>query len=149
MTPTTKDTRRADWKGLNFAGSIDWAVDLQMFTQDDFSAVPDRPTTGQGCIGGTDNTVDSGNLCEFACELGFCPDHLCTCKFTGELKPLPKETNSINVTAWDEVNLDLNRLCKFACKYGYCPMDICTTELSENDNQFRGATSLRFEKESM
>ncbi|KAJ6438065.1 Kinesin light chain 1 [Purpureocillium lavendulum] len=45
------------------------------------------------------------------------------------------KTNSINVTAWDEVNLDLNRLCKFACKYGYCPMDICTTELSENDNQ--------------
>lgn len=28
MTPTTKFTRRNDWKALNFAGSIDWAVDL-------------------------------------------------------------------------------------------------------------------------
>ncbi|PVH90411.1 glycoside hydrolase family 18 protein [Periconia macrospinosa] len=29
MSNATKVARRSDWKGLNFAGSIDWAVDLQ------------------------------------------------------------------------------------------------------------------------
>lgn len=32
MTNTTKDLRRKIWKNLNFAGSIDWALDLQRFT---------------------------------------------------------------------------------------------------------------------
>ncbi|KAL5041794.1 hypothetical protein BDW71DRAFT_211825 [Aspergillus fruticulosus] len=35
MSETTKSTRREHWKGLNFAGTIDWAVDLQAFTDDD------------------------------------------------------------------------------------------------------------------
>lgn len=29
MSNATKIARRSEWKGLNFAGSIDWAVDLQ------------------------------------------------------------------------------------------------------------------------
>ncbi|RHZ44851.1 uncharacterized protein CDV56_103313 [Aspergillus thermomutatus] len=37
MSETTKNTRRSHWKGLNFAGTIDWAVDLQRFTVDDYS----------------------------------------------------------------------------------------------------------------
>ncbi|CAG8961706.1 hypothetical protein HYFRA_00006246 [Hymenoscyphus fraxineus] len=40
MTPTTKETRRSDWKSLNFAGSIDWALDLQAFTTDDMETPP-------------------------------------------------------------------------------------------------------------
>ena len=36
MTPTTKSTRRSLWKGLNFHGTIDWAVDLQAFTDDEY-----------------------------------------------------------------------------------------------------------------
>ncbi|RDW76305.1 Peptidoglycan-binding Lysin subgroup [Aspergillus mulundensis] len=36
MSETTKSTRRDHWKGLNFAGTIDWAVDLQAFTDDDY-----------------------------------------------------------------------------------------------------------------
>jgi hypothetical protein len=35
MTPLTKKTRRTEWQKLNFAGTIDWAVDLQSFTADD------------------------------------------------------------------------------------------------------------------
>ncbi|EHK96459.1 putative Killer toxin subunits alpha/beta [Glarea lozoyensis 74030] len=63
MTPTTKETRRADWKGLNFAGSIDWAVDLQSFTADDMAIPPDRPTDGEeGCVEGEDMTTNSGDL---------------------------------------------------------------------------------------
>ncbi|CAI4215537.1 unnamed protein product [Parascedosporium putredinis] len=34
MSETTKETRRAYWKELNFAGTVDWAVDLQSFTAD-------------------------------------------------------------------------------------------------------------------
>ncbi|OAA46419.1 hypothetical protein ISF_09552 [Cordyceps fumosorosea ARSEF 2679] len=37
MTPTTKDTRRNFWKGKNFAGTIDWAVDLMSYHSDDGS----------------------------------------------------------------------------------------------------------------
>ncbi|ATY61851.1 Glycoside catalytic core [Cordyceps militaris] len=37
MTPTTKDTRRNFWKGKNFAGTIDWAVDLMSYHSDDES----------------------------------------------------------------------------------------------------------------
>lgn len=36
MTPATKQTRRDLWKGYNFAGTIDWAVDLQAFSDDDY-----------------------------------------------------------------------------------------------------------------
>ncbi|KAH8892724.1 glycoside hydrolase, partial [Thozetella sp. PMI_491] len=35
MSPTTKDTRRKLWQRFNFAGTIDWAVDLQAYTTDD------------------------------------------------------------------------------------------------------------------
>ncbi|KAK0645412.1 glycosyl hydrolase catalytic core-domain-containing protein [Cercophora newfieldiana] len=35
LTPTSKATRRADWMKLNFAGSVDWSVDLQSFWTSD------------------------------------------------------------------------------------------------------------------
>lgn len=127
MTPTTKDTRRNDWEGLNFAGSIDWAVDLQEFTGDDMDSKPNRPQNGEGCVSGEDDTVNSGDLCEFSCAFGFCPESLCSCVTTGPLDDLPAEKSGIEVVAWDPFDVDLNRLCKFACKYGYCPDDVCTT----------------------
>ncbi|KAM3457581.1 hypothetical protein MY3296_001013 [Beauveria thailandica] len=37
MTPTTKGTRRDFWQGKNFAGTIDWAVDLMSYHSDDES----------------------------------------------------------------------------------------------------------------
>ncbi|KAK4182792.1 glycoside hydrolase superfamily [Podospora australis] len=43
MSETTKSTRRDHWKKFNFAGTIDWAVDLQAFTFDDFT----DPLTGE------------------------------------------------------------------------------------------------------
>lgn len=36
MTPTTKQTRRQHWEDYNFAGTIDWAVDLQSFRDEEF-----------------------------------------------------------------------------------------------------------------
>lgn len=38
MTNSTKNLRRNVWKNLNFAGSIDWALDLQRFTDADSQA---------------------------------------------------------------------------------------------------------------
>lgn len=35
MTDITKDRRRGSWQGMNFGGTIDWAVDLQGFTDDE------------------------------------------------------------------------------------------------------------------
>ncbi|KAK2601575.1 hypothetical protein QQS21_004893 [Conoideocrella luteorostrata] len=134
MTPTTKDTRREDWKGLNFAGSIDWAVDLQSFTSDDFENLPDRPKSGQGCIAGDDLTINSGSLCQFTCGLGFCPETLCICTHEGKLRDLPKSDDSINARAVDEFDVDLNRLCNFSCKYGVCPDDVCNKMPPEDSN---------------
>ncbi|KAF5023085.1 hypothetical protein F66182_4842 [Fusarium sp. NRRL 66182] len=128
MTPKTKDSRRAKWKGLNFAGSIDWAVDLQKFTTTDFDKPVERPASGEGCIEGRDDTANTGSLCRFACNYGLCPESLCTCTEKGKLKKLPSEDKTKNAVAYDEEDVDLNRLCRFSCKHGYCPDDACTTE---------------------
>lgn len=128
MTPDTKETRRTLWKSHNFAGTIDWAVDLQSFTSMDANDFSDRPASGDGCVSGSDTTLDSDDLCEFTCALGFCPEPLCFCSGTGELDTLPDESNRniSNIIAFDETNVNLNRVCKFACKYGYCPEQLCS-----------------------
>lgn len=46
MTPVTKGTRRTHWQGFNFAGTIDWAVDLQAFTADEHVNESDKELTG-------------------------------------------------------------------------------------------------------
>jgi hypothetical protein len=127
MTPTTKNTRREEWQRRNFAGSIDWAVDLQKFTADEYGEDSiDRPTGSTGCVQGEDVTVDSGSLCAFSCMYGFCPESLCECLFEDEMEPLPpKKADVDDIVAYDANNVDLNRLCKWACQYGYCPDNIC------------------------
>ncbi|KAK4063449.1 CAZyme family GH18 and CBM24 [Trichoderma aggressivum f. europaeum] len=126
MSTALKETRRTEWKGLNFAGTIDWAVDLQSFTADDMNHPPVIPKPGAiGCVSGTDKTINSGDICEFACGHGFCQESLCVCSTKGEVDKLPT-ASKIDVMAWDPADVDLNRLCKFSCKYGYCPQDVCT-----------------------
>ncbi|KAF2972656.1 hypothetical protein GQX73_g874 [Xylaria multiplex] len=137
MTPTTKSTRRADWKDLNFGGSIDWAVDLQSFTSDDMDSAPGNGAPGkEGCIAGVDETLNSANLCEFSCSFDFCPESLCKCTFRGKIEALPPANNGLgDIIAWDDFDVDLNRLCKFACKYGYCPEDTCTQKIVDPDEE--------------
>ncbi|UKZ57771.1 hypothetical protein TrVGV298_011632 [Trichoderma virens] len=126
MSTALKETRRTEWKGLNFAGTIDWAVDLQSFTTDDLNAPPATPKPGAtGCTSGADKSVNSGDLCEFACGHGFCPESTCICTSTGVVDKLPA-ASEVDVMAWDPADVDLNRLCKFSCKYGYCPQGVCT-----------------------
>lgn len=128
LTPTSKDTRRADWKALNFAGSVDWAVDLQSFSNDDMNKYPsgNKQAEGEGCIAGEDVTVNTAELCYFTCGLGYCPVSYCSCTELGDLQPYPPVRSSgDNVVAEDSTSLDLGRLCKFACRFGYCPEGIC------------------------
>lgn len=126
MTPDTKETRRRIAATWGLGGSVDWAIDLQGFTQDDENAGDDRPKEGGGCISGTDLTVNTSDLCEFTCAMGFCPETLCVCEETdpSALSTLPDEV-SVDVEALDPMSVDAARLCKFACKYGYCPEDSC------------------------
>jgi hypothetical protein len=137
MTPATKESRRAAWKSLNFAGSIDWAVDLQAFTADDMNLPPDRPQSGEGCVLGSDDDANTGDLCAFSCYLGFCPESLCTCHETDELNDLPpaKTTGDVDVIAYDKSNVDMTRLCKFACKYDYCPIEICIPPSHDEEDE--------------
>ncbi|KAH7153580.1 glycoside hydrolase superfamily [Dactylonectria macrodidyma] len=49
MKESTKQSRARRWKSLNFAGTVDWAVDLQQFSEDD------------GCSDGRCDGGDDGN----------------------------------------------------------------------------------------
>jgi hypothetical protein len=126
MTPKTKMKRREDWRKLNFAGSIDWAVDLQAFGQEDAQIAADRPTSGEeGCVMGEGRDLSWDELCAFTCNYGFCPETVCFCTLTNRLEPLPPVRSTGDFVAWNEFQPDLQRLCKFACKYGYCPDLMC------------------------
>ena len=52
MDESTKTSRRIMWQNYNFAGTIDWAVDLQAFSGDDMEHIPDRPKFDKGCVSG-------------------------------------------------------------------------------------------------
>lgn len=139
MDESTKDSRRIMWKKFNFAGTIDWAVDLQTFSNEDKSHIPDRPKSGKGCITGRDDTINTSELCAFTCSYGFCPETLCTCTEQGDLQDLPEVQFSGEIEGWLSTDVDLERLCKFGCKYGYCPGEVCVPpvvdeEVDENDN---------------
>ncbi|KAK8080351.1 hypothetical protein PG997_008169 [Apiospora hydei] len=143
MTPVTKETRRSDWEGLNFAGSIDWAVDLQAFGRENMGVKPERPVTEEGgCIVGEATDLNAGELCDVSCALGYCPESLCVCLERGTLAELPAEVDSGEFIAWDELNVDLNHLCKFACARGFCPDATCGRppvdeweDVTENDGE--------------
>jgi hypothetical protein len=127
MTPETMKTRQAEWKGWNFGGTIDWAIDLQAFGHEDFDVPPPIPADGEEvCVFGDSADLSADLLCQFACSYGFCPEPTCYCDLTGTAEPLPPVVSTEDFMAWDEMNVDLQRLCKFACKYGYCPKDFCT-----------------------
>ncbi len=149
MTPDSKNKRREEWKTLNFAGTIDWAVDLQRFGEEDLALPEVMPQPGhQGCISGIDATVNSGDLCEWACNYGYCPQSLCECLETGEVPPYPKENKLSKeslVQAWDNDDVDLNRLCKFACKHGYCPSAVCTDYSNTiNDPSYNDGSAIKY-----
>lgn len=116
MTPTTKLTRRDYWKGFDFGGTIDWALDLQSFTATDMNKPVDLPLSGSdGCIGGLDLDAGMGDLCFFTCEYGVCPESLCECYAWGAIPPLPPVTmaNVEHVVSWDTYNVEATRLCKW------------------------------------
>lgn len=124
MTPEKKDQRREKWKGLNFAGTIDWAVDLQFFGDEDIDKTPDRPTDGTACIAGEDVTTRTGDLCEFSCYYGFCPESMCQCTERGDF-PAKENVKDGEYRAIDDVDVAVNQLCNFACKRDFCPARIC------------------------
>lgn len=136
MTQNTKLERRSAWKGLNFAGTIDWAVDLQVFGDEDLNNIePIVGRDGDVCVVGEDLSVDSGDLCEFSCALGFCPVPLCHCRWRGDKPKLPKAHDVKGIIAWDEFDAGLGRLCRFACKYGFCPTEICGTPVYDDEDE--------------
>lgn len=129
MTSHTKDLRRTMWEEMNFAGSIDWAVDLQEFSKLDVNAPFEREEdeNGEVCTYGTSFNDDAADLCEFTCSFGYCPEPVCQCRARGPPRPLPRKQGADNVVSIDDFNFDMNRLCKFACQHGHCPPAVCTT----------------------
>lgn len=152
MSLRTKLDRREKWKDLNFAGSIDWAVDLQRFSDDDLDNItPGKDDDDTTCVSGEDISVESEDLCQFSCSFGFCPAPLCHCSERGKPSKLPKARDNTGIIAWDESDAGLGRLCRFACKYGYCPKRICGTpiyeDMDEDGDKIEGAFDYRGARE--
>ncbi|PTB66103.1 glycoside hydrolase family 18 protein [Trichoderma citrinoviride] len=58
MSDKTKESRREKWKGLNFRGTVDWAVDLQEFNVTDTTGPHGGEHNNQtGCINVFDNMI--------------------------------------------------------------------------------------------
>ncbi|KAH8692466.1 glycoside hydrolase family 18 protein [Phaeosphaeriaceae sp. PMI808] len=129
----SKASRRVRWKNFNFAGTIDWAVDLQSFSDEDRNHIPDRSKSGKGCVSGEDNTLNTHDLCEFSCRYGFCPETVCTCTEQGDLHELPEVKFNGEIEAWVPSDVDINRLCKFTCKYGHCPDNVCVPPVIDEE----------------
>jgi hypothetical protein len=124
ITPENKEERRETWKGMNFAGTIDWAVDLQSFGDEDIDRPIDRPTDGTACVSGEDLSIRTGDLCELSCFYGFCPESMCACTERGN-PVADDDTKEGDYRAIYEADVDINKLCNFACKRNYCPSTIC------------------------
>jgi hypothetical protein len=124
MTHDKKEERRESWKGMNFAGTIDWAVDLQSFGDEDIDEPINRPSDGRGCVAGEDLSIRTGDLCEITCYYGYCPESMCACTERGDLEA-DNNAKEGDYRAIYEGNVDINKLCNFACKRNYCPSDIC------------------------
>lgn len=125
MTGVTKETRRKDWKDLNFAGSIDWAVDLQSFSNADFATEDqvDKPGS-KGCIAGYGLYEDTDALCQISCAYGYCPESSCICSELGTVPEYPPPT-SFEFQSVDPFDIEGNKLCAFACQRTACPPSLC------------------------
>src|SRR6188768_2636533 len=66
MGPGTKKTRRDVWRGMNFAGTIDWAVDLQ----------GDASGGGEVVYIGPEAYPSSAAQCPAPCTMVFAPSPL-------------------------------------------------------------------------
>jgi hypothetical protein len=70
MTPTTKDRRRKSWRLYGFAGTIDWAVDLQSFSTSDDSMTADGEFEWEFLPGGAPSadSLGSGTFNSASCD---------------------------------------------------------------------------------
>ena len=93
MTDTTKGTRTTFYQGLNFGGTVDWAVDLQQFGDDDGDPTNDDEdddlddTTSLDPCDATYNT-----LADLDAAAGSIPEHCITLYTIIALKNLLTET---------------------------------------------------------
>jgi hypothetical protein len=130
---------------MNFAGTIDWAVDLQSFGDEDIDTPISRPTHRTGCVSGEDLSIRTGDLCELTCYYGFCPESMCACTERGN-SAADDDAKDGDYRAISEVDVNINKLCNFACKRNYRPSGICEAkskiEFSEEEldeaNSFYG-----------
>ncbi|KAH8901623.1 hypothetical protein GQ53DRAFT_851577 [Thozetella sp. PMI_491] len=101
MSPSTRSSRRGFWQSLNFAGTIDWAVDLQSFdtdfdptTQDDDTDYLPPGDIGWGdCASATYASLEAMNAD------GSIPDH-CTAQY---LLQFLQANLTASMTAYDDL----------------------------------------------
>ena len=91
--------------------------------------LPLLPFLPRACIGGTGDGNLAG-LCDFACNLGFCPINACICTAEGALHTLPEATGKVGEAGQGMDEAIYGPLCAFTCKYEYCPQGACAVSTS-------------------
>ncbi|KAF2742939.1 carbohydrate-binding module family 24 protein [Sporormia fimetaria CBS 119925] len=125
------DDRRDMWLDM----SIDWAVDLQGFGIEDIKTPLDVPEPGEtGCTSGEDISLQTGDLCEYTCQYGYCPEEWCFCTETGKV-PAPPSSHKEEYQSLNGIDVELSRMCNFACKRNYCPLDKCEIIIIEDGEE--------------
>lgn len=106
-------------------GLTNWNAWVGSATGSSASATPALNLTEQVCILGTGVSGYLG-LCDFSCNLGYCPTGACTCLEMGAQVELPNATGVVGYPA-EGLDATYSGLCSFACNYDYCPSDVCDT----------------------
>jgi hypothetical protein len=89
------------------------------------SATPALDIAEQVCVEGT-GVYNFAGLCEFACNLGYCPIGACICLLMGAQHTKPNATGVEGYPLSGE-DPSYAGLCSFDCNYGYCPDAACAT----------------------
>jgi lysophospholipase L1-like esterase len=82
-----------------------------------------KPTYEVGFSASGDASYDG--LCDFACNLGFCPSTSCSKTKHDSYIPPSSPFNPATCTHWTGSGANAG-LCDYGCNFGFCPRAVCT-----------------------
>lgn len=88
------------------------------------SATPAQTVEEQGCMEGTATAEGFKTLCEFTCQVDYCPIEACLCTKKGT--PLAGGVRGDPGYPAEGRDVTYAGLCAVACSYGFCPSDYCS-----------------------
>ncbi|KAF9042148.1 glycosyl hydrolase family 71-domain-containing protein [Panaeolus papilionaceus] len=81
----------------------------------------------QQCIKGSGSLGQYNELCQFVCNLGYCPPGPCTCYTMGK-NTASAPVKNVSGYPLPGKSCAYIGLCSYACNHGFCPSSTCTTD---------------------